>query len=283
MVFEKLALYPNRSGFENIASPLRKMKLKEGEVRRRVEEVARSLGIHHLLGRRPETYSGGERQRVALARAMVRRPSLFLLDEPLANLDALIRLNMRAELKRLQMGLGETFLYATHDQAEALSMGDRLAVLHQGRIHQVGLPQEVYRYPQTRFVGQFLGNPGMNFLPCTYRTEGPRAYLEGDLLRLDVTPHRSSLDGQEGVRELLLGVRPEDLRIGPPSAEGLHASLSLSEPLGVETILYFRVGRELLRVLSPPGTRRTVGEEVTLSFDLGALHLFSRRTEERVL
>lgn len=282
MVFENLALYPNRTGFENIASPLFKTRLAKNEIQKRVEDVSEVLRIRHLLDRKPGTYSGGERQRVALARAMVRRPALFLLDEPLANLDALIRLNMRAELKRLQMNLGETFLYTTHDQEEALSMGDRMAVIHSGRIHQVGPPQELYHRPQTRFVGQFLGSPGMNFLPCTYRTEGTCAYLEGEQFRLDVTALRISVDGNAGERELFLGIRPEDIRLTPLSGGSLQAELFLSEPLGVETILYFRVGGELLRTLSPPGAKRSIGEKVALDFDLENLHLFSRKTEERI-
>ncbi len=282
MVFENLALYPNRTGFENIASPLRKTRLEKFEIQKRVEDVSEVLRIHHLLDRKPGTYSGGERQRVALARAMVRRPALFLLDEPLANLDALIRLNMRAELKRLQMSLGETFLYTTHDQEEALSMGDRVAVIHSGKIHQVGPPQEVYRRPQTRYVGEFLGSPGMNFLPCTYRTEGSCAYLEGERFRLDVTTLRNSVDGNAGEREMFLGIRPEDIRLTPPSEGCLLAELFLSEPLGVETILYFRVGTEFLRTLSPPGVNRSIGEKVAIDFDLENLHLFNRKTEERI-
>jgi ABC-type sugar transport system ATPase subunit len=282
MVFENLALYPNRTGFDNIASPLYKTRLAKSEIKKRVEDVSEVLRIRHLLDRKPGTYSGGERQRVALARAMVRRPALFLLDEPLANLDALIRLNMRAELKRLQMSLGETFLYTTHDQEEALSMGDRVAVIHSGRIHQVGPPQELYHRPQTRFVGEFLGSPGMNFLPCTYRTEGTCAYLEGEQFSLDVTALRNSVDGNAAERELLFGIRPEDIRLTPLSEGCIQAELFLSEPLGVETILYFRVGSELLRTLSPPGAKRALGEKVALDFDLENLHLFNRKTEERI-
>ena len=282
MVFENLALYPNRTAYENIASPLRKAKLRESEIKRRVEDVADTLRILPLLGRKPATYSGGERQRVALARAMVRRPDLFLLDEPLANLDALIRLNMRSELKRLQMDLRETFVYTTHDHTEALSMGDRLAVIHEGVIHQVGPPQAVYHRPKTRYVGEFLGSPGMNFLPCTLKTEGPLTRLEGPGFQVNVPGVRDSLNGRLKDPELLMGVRAEHLRIEPPSAEGIPAELSILEPLGAETILYYQVGGAVVRALSPPGTKRKPGERACLAFAPEHLHLFDRKTEERI-
>ncbi|MFQ5998602.1 MAG: ABC transporter ATP-binding protein, partial [Candidatus Bathyarchaeia archaeon] len=231
MVFENLALYPNKTGFENIAFPLRQRKVAEDEIRKRVQEVAHMLLIAHLLDRLPATYSGGEQQRVALARAFVRQPKVYLMDQPLANLDALIRTEMRAELKRLVRDIGQTIIFTTHDQIEAMSMGHRIAVLNKGQVQQTDLPETVLKQPRNKFTANFLTNIPMNFLDCSFETKEGKGFLVNPNFRVDVTTFGDQLKSSGPSSEFLLGVRPVHIEIAKqqPQTESIEASVFVSE------------------------------------------------------
>lgn len=282
-VFQNFSLYPRYTVFENIASPLRIRNIPKEEIERRVREVARFLHIDHLLDRRPIHISGGEMQRVAIARALVRNPQLFLLDEPLTNLDAKIREEMRTELKRLQGETGATFLYATPDQAEALSMGDRIVVIRQGRVVQVGTPQEIYHYPRNVFVADFVGSPGMNFVPALFEGEkqlnvGP-GYFTFELPEEAASVCRKVLKHPE----VIFGIRPEDIFLTAREEAGLYpARVDVVEPLGVIQIVRLRLNGHVLRVRSEEGARFEAGEQVFFGFKREKVRIFDRFTEERV-
>src|SRR5512143_2501754 len=227
MVFQSYALYPHMSVYENIAFPLRMKKEKNDVIDKEVRRVASLLGITAFLPGKPRELSGGQRQRVALARAIVRRPRVFLMDEPLSNLDARLRMETRAELKKLHRDRGITTVYVTHDQAEALGLSDRICVLKGGAVQQVGTPRDVYAKPANMFVGGFIGSPPMNFLPCTLRSKAP---LEIDCLGLVIRPHteHAPVSG-----ELLAGVRPDDVSVtSEKPAEGVEVTVSVVEPAG---------------------------------------------------
>jgi multiple sugar transport system ATP-binding protein len=227
VVFQSYALYPHMTVFENIAFPLRMKKEKRKVVDAEVRRVADILGLGELLARRPRELSGGQRQRVALGRAMVRKPRVFLMDEPLSNLDARLRIEMRAELKKLHRELGITTIYVTHDQAEALGLSDRICVLRDGVVQQVGTPREVYAKPENMFVGGFIGSPPMNFIPCRVIRKDP---LEIDLLGLTIRP-RSERSSEAA--QCIAGVRPEDVMASGKQREGSReVKVSVIEPAG---------------------------------------------------
>jgi len=231
MVFQNYALYPHMSIFQNMAYGLRIRGMARDEIRRRVDEAATLLGLQTLLTRKPRQLSGGQRQRVAMGRAIVRHPKLFLFDEPLSNLDAKLRVQMRAEIRRLQRRLGVTSLYVTHDQVEAMTLGDRLLVLHQGYPAQLATPLEVFERPADTYVATFIGAPSMNLLPATLVQNGRAAQLAaGPLLPFRDGP-RPGPDG----RALTIGIRPEHLVLG---AGGLTLEVDLIEPLGSETLVH---------------------------------------------
>ncbi len=235
MIFQSYALYPNLSVFENIAFPLRAVRMPQPEVRKRVEEVATRLGLFNNLSRRPRQLSGGERQRVAIARAIVRNPHAFLMDEPLSNLDAQLRRYMRAEIVRLQRQLGVTTIFVTHDQSEAITMGDRITVLNEGRIQQTGTPREVYDRPANTFVAGFIGLPGMNLNTASLAfVEEPGVIrMHGSRLTIPVT-NRMHTSFEE---ETIVGVRPEDFLITGKQDAMLTGRIDLIEYLGAETVL----------------------------------------------
>jgi sn-glycerol 3-phosphate transport system ATP-binding protein len=236
MVFQNYALYPHMSVFQNMAYGLRIRGMARDEIRQRVDEAAGLLGLGTLLARKPRQLSGGQRQRVAMGRAIVRHPKLFLFDEPLSNLDAKLRVQMRAEIRRLQRRLGVTSLYVTHDQVEAMTLGDRLLVLHQGRPAQLATPLEVFEQPADIYVAGFIGAPAMNFLPATLARDGAAAQLAAGPLLPFADGRREGPDG----RALTIGIRPEHLVPGPlvPGAGGLVLELDLIEPLGSETLMH---------------------------------------------
>src|ERR1700761_1058487 len=227
MVFQNYALYPHMSVFDNMAYGLKIRGLSKADIAARVQEAANLLGLDALLTRKPRQLSGGQRQRVAMGRAIVREPKLFLFDEPLSNLDAKLRVTMRAEIRRLQKRLGVTSLYVTHDQVEAMTLGDRLLILHEGRAAQIATPMEVFERPADTYVAGFIGAPAMNFLPAELERDGSAARLAGGLLGPFADGPR---EGPEG-RKLTLGIRPEHLAIG---ATGLDLMVDLIEPLGSE-------------------------------------------------
>jgi ABC-type sugar transport system ATPase subunit len=269
MVFQNYALYPHMTVGENIGFPLKMDKIAVAEIRSRVVEAAAKVHIDHLLDRRPGELSGGQQQRCALARAIVRRPKLFLLDEPLSNLDAQLRLQTRVELKKLQLDLDVTTIYVTHDQEEAMTLADRLAVFFDGEIEQIGTPTEVFDRPRTTQVAAFIGSPPMNLLPAIL--QGRQLTIAGKTIQL---PSEPSGDG-----EVTVGVRPSHIRIDD---DGIPAQLYLSENLGESYLLNLYLDEILvkMRVTDMQGFKD--GDTVGISFDTGALHLFDRKTGLRI-
>jgi len=270
MVFQSYALYPHMTVGENIAFPLRMSGVPRGEMESAVREAAARVRIDHLLERRPGQLSGGQQQRCALARAIVRKPALFLLDEPLSNLDAKLRVETRVELKRLQRALNVTAVYVTHDQEEALSLSDRLAVFMDGRVVQVGTPEEVFSRPATVDVAGFLGNPPMNLLPAWL--EDGSALVEGT--RLDLPSLRAL-----GAREVTLGIRPSAVRI---AAEGVPATVTMCEALGEDFFVDLSVGERLVRAKMNGRERPAERSQVRIQLEQGALHIFDRQTGLRL-
>ncbi|WP_134679107.1 ABC transporter ATP-binding protein [Paracoccus ravus] len=271
MVFQSYALYPHLNVYENIAFPLRVDRRPEAEVRQKVGAAAEVLKLTERLQHKPGELSGGQRQRVAIGRAIVREPSVFLFDEPLSNLDAALRGEMRVELSRLHARLGNTMIYVTHDQIEAMTMADRIVVLNAGRVEQVGSPLELFHRPVNRFVAGFLGNPNMNFLPATALSTAP----EGILLRLQDGPELTILVEGTAVSgaALTLGIRPDDLR---PDPAGLPCRVDVVERLGNSTVLYCltEAGQQICAVTSGT-TKAAPGEVIGLGFDPAAAHLFT--------
>jgi multiple sugar transport system ATP-binding protein len=258
MVFQSYALFPHLTVEENIAFGLEVREVPKREARARAREAAERVGCAELLARRPAELSGGERQRVALARALVREPDVFLLDEPLSNLDAELRVQVRSDLKALQRRVAGTMVHVTHDQTEALTLGDRVAVLREGSVQQVGTPDEVWGAPANRFVARFVGSPAMNLVPA----DGP--------LRLPVVEARPGLE---------LGVRPEHLRLG---AHGVPAEVTLVEPAGGEAYVHLRTQGLDLVARTEAATRPAVGDTVRISVRPADVHFFDAATGERV-
>ena len=270
MVFQSYALYPHMTVRENIAFPLKMIRTPAAGIEPAVREAAARVRIDHLLDRKPGQLSGGQQQRCALARAIVRKPALFLLDEPLSNLDAKLRIETRVELRRLQRSRGVTAVYVTHDQEEAMSLSDRMAVFMDGRIVQVGAPEEVFSRPATVDVAAFLGNPPMNLLPATL--SGGRASFGGAIVEL---PSCAAL----GEREVVLGVRPMEVTLG---ADGIAGTVTLCEVLGEETVIDLDVGGQLLCVKTASSRRIAEGETVRARIDPAKVHLFDRASGLRL-
>jgi multiple sugar transport system ATP-binding protein len=271
MVFQSYALYPHMTVAENIAFPLRMMGVSRKQISQAVKEAAARVRIDHLLDRKPGQLSGGQQQRCALARAIVRKPALFLLDEPLSNLDAKLRVETRVELRRLQRALNVTAVYVTHDQEEALSLSDRLAVFMDGRIVQVGTPEEVFSTPATVAVAGFLGNPPMNLIPG--RIEKGFLAVEGFRSEIPSLKHLEAKD-------LVLGIRPSAVRI---AAEGIPATVTMCEALGEDFYADLSVGEALVRAKIAPGAARPAEHsQVRLALDPAALHVLDRATGKRL-
>jgi multiple sugar transport system ATP-binding protein len=275
MVFQSYALYPHLSVYENIAFSLRLRKEKKDEVDRRVHEAAEILGLEGFLKRKPRALSGGQRQRVAMGRAIVRQPQAFLMDEPLSNLDAKLRVQMRSEIARIQSDLGTTTIYVTHDQVEAMTMGDRVAVMRKGELQQVAPPQELYDQPVNLFVGGFIGSPAMNMFEATIERGGDGVFVvAGDQrIRLgdDTLDARSGLHAYEG-KDIVLGIRPEDLEdaaLEPdvPADRRLHGRVALTEALGSEVVVHFEIDARPALTEDIKELARDVGEEVETSED----------------
>jgi sn-glycerol 3-phosphate transport system ATP-binding protein len=274
MVFQNYALYPHMSVFENMAYGLRIRGLKREEIARRVDEAATMLGLQALLRRLPRQLSGGQRQRVAMGRAIVREPKLFLFDEPLSNLDAALRVQMRGEIKRLQRRLGVTSLYVTHDQTEAMTLGDRLLVLHQGRMAQFDTPMAVFAAPADTYVARFIGAPAMNLLPARLARDGTAALLDhGPLLPLD----GSRIAQPDGVR-LTVGIRPEHLA---PAAQGLAGEVDLVERLGSESVVHMRLADGSALTVKLQGAD-LAAERLIVAPLPGQLHVFDAESGKRM-
>ncbi|RLF24103.1 MAG: sugar ABC transporter ATP-binding protein [Thermoprotei archaeon] len=286
MVFQSYALYPHMKVFDNIAFPLKLRKMPKREIERRVKEVAKMLHIEHLLDRKPAELSGGERQRVALARAIVRRPKVFLMDEPLSNLDAKLRVMARAYLKRLQRELEVTTIYVTHDQVEAMTMADRIAVMNIGRLQQVGTPNELYNKPANLFVAGFIGSPPMNFVEGVLREIEGKLFFDAKYFKIPLPSDiEEILRGQAPSEEVILGVRPEDMRISLEKVpEGIRGRIYVLEPLGTRTIVNVELGPELIvKVEGPREVDLRIGQEIWLTLDYNRIHFFDKKTEKAIL
>ena len=303
MVFQNYALYPHYKVIDNIAYPLKLRHVPKAEIRERVMETARLLDIVRLLDRWPRQLSGGERQRVALGRAIVRKPRLYLMDEPLSNLDAKLRVQMRREIIRLQRVLGTTTIYVTHDQVEAMTMGDRIMVLRNGRIQQVGAPEQLYNAPANLFVGGFMGSPAMNVQPGKIEGNGSGLVLvtrSGRIpLPAQVAARLRPLPGAAGPVEVMWGIRAEDIQVGPSPAEPpggssagngapgetpyLRAAVDLVEGLGSDAYVSLTLGGDNLVVRTPADERPAEGQTVGVQVNAQKLHLFDARTEQTLL
>jgi multiple sugar transport system ATP-binding protein len=282
MVFQSYALYPHLSVFDNLAYPLRIRGTPRATLEARVREVAALLQIEDLLARRPKQLSGGQRQRVALGRAIVRHPSVFLMDEPLSNLDAQLRVHTRGELKRLQSELGVTTIYVTHDQAEAMTLADQVAIMRDGVLQQVGPPREIYDQPANTFVGGFLGNPGMNVLRGRLRVDAGQLEWTADGCRVALPEAWGS--GLAGSDEVLLGVRPENVAVLPAADEAaLPAEVYVSEALGNETLVRLQVAGQQVVARADASYEPPTGTRVWLRPDMRRAHLFDARTEQRII
>ena len=274
MVFQNYALYPHMSVASNMAFGLKMRKFEKPEIEKRIKRAAEILGIGELLHRKPRQLSGGQRQRVALGRAIVRNPRVFLFDEPLSNLDAALRVQMRVELKRLHERLETTAIYVTHDQIEAMTLGDRVVVMKDGLVQQVGAPLELYGKPANKFVAGFIGSPAMNFVSVSVSGDGRWVETEG--LRLQL-PERLRAHGG---RRLTVGVRPEALRIANGADDhGFTASVDVVEPLGNEILLNFRAGGVPMVARVDPGVRVKAHDSIRLAIDPARLHFFDAASE----
>ena len=295
LVFQNFALYPHKTARQNISFPLESQGVAKPEMDRRTAEVAAMLELTPHLEKRPGELSGGQQQRVSLGRAIVRNPDVLLLDEPLSNLDARLRVVMRTELKRIQRRVGSTAIYVTHDQVEAMTMGDRITVMHEGLVAQIGTPQEVYLLPASLPVAQTIGSPAMNLLPCAPRREAGTLHLDGQGWSLDVDGEaadylRRELDATTS-DGLVLGVRPEDVDIAPElhhtAGDGRtlgHGTCATAEPLGAETLYNIALGHSLVRILRRE-THVSLGESQSTALRLGPearLHLFDETSGRRL-
>jgi multiple sugar transport system ATP-binding protein len=280
MVFQSYALYPHLNVYDNIAFPLRVGRTRRTEIDPAVQSTAAMLAIENLMARKPAELSGGQRQRVAIARALVRRPRLFLLDEPLSNLDAQLRSRMRVELKNLQQQLGITTLYVTHDQIEAMTLGHRIALLKDGSLVQVGTPEDMYARPRTAFAATFIGSPPMNLIGARIRQEGERMFaVLGDLpTKIELTKPMAA--GTSSKRKITVGIRPEHIQFNPESSRtSLSGRISAIEPLGREYLLHVQTDCGMILVLDAD-TQFESGDAVTLGVDPERIHVFTGRSNE---
>lgn len=296
MVFQNYALYPHMTVFDNMAFGLKLRKTPKDEIKRRVEEAARILDISHLLERKPKALSGGQRQRVALGRAIVREPKVFLLDEPLSNLDAKLRAQMRTEISKLHQRLGTTFIYVTHDQTEAMTMGTRIVVMKSGLIQQVDTPNNLYLYPCNLFVAGFIGSPQMNFIEAKLLKEGEDYLVEFGSedtktragvkykIKLPASKNKDNCLEPYAGKEIIMGIRPENVH-NEEDLVALHkdgvveADVEVTELMGAETYLYMNCeGQAINARVSPTNTARP-GDKISIAFETAKIHLFDKDTE----
>jgi multiple sugar transport system ATP-binding protein len=285
MVFQDYGLYPHMTVYNNMAFGLKLKKRPKLEIENRVKEAAEILGIVDLLGRRPLQLSGGQRQRVALGRAIVRKPAIFLFDEPLSNLDAKLRLQMRAELTMLHERLQSTVIYVTHDQVEAMTMGSKIVIMNAGRMHQVGSPLEVYRFPKNRFVAGFLGNPPMNFISTKLMSKDSRLFVEIGSSWVPVPESKTDNYAHLTDEEVIFGIRPEHVHektpnIDCPPEHVISARVDLIEPLGSETLLNMTSGQHRFIGKTGPLTRIELHQKVKIFIDMTEMHIFEKDGEQ---
>lgn len=277
MVFENYALYPHKTVFENIANPLRLRKMDAASIKDRVEAATKLLEIDPLLDRRPHELSGGQKQRVAIGRAIVREPKLFLFDEPIAHLDAKLRAHMRGEIKHLQKTLGTTMIYVTHDQLEALSMADYIAVMHEGELQQWGTPSEIYNQPVNAWVAGFVGEPAMNFLTCDLVGEGEAVHLKHQNFDIPLLPGQvGKLNGARSMGQARMGVRPDALRISmnKPDEPSIQGQIFVNELLGGDMLVEVQLADARIRVETAPEFEGKPGETCHLTVNRDKWHIF---------
>jgi multiple sugar transport system ATP-binding protein len=281
MVFQNYALYPHMSVYDNMAFGLKMRKFPKAEIQKRVQDAAEILGIQELLKRKPRQLSGGQRQRVAVGRAIVRHPQVFLFDEPLSNLDAKLRVQMRVELKRLHERLETTAIYVTHDQVEAMTLGSRVVVMKDGYVQQVGEPLEIYGRPSNRFVAGFIGSPAMNFIPVTVSEESGGLWATAPNFRVRIPPSSAaSLGGYKGVG-VTMGLRPEDLRVvGESQDSSFDAVVDVVEPLGAEVLLDTTVAGQSVVARVDPSSKAKPHDKLKLTFLPDRIHFFDAKTEQ---
>ncbi|WP_067932754.1 ABC transporter ATP-binding protein [Alicyclobacillus kakegawensis] len=289
MVFQNYALYPHMSVYQNMAFGLKLRKVPKAEIDQRVREAARILDIEHLLDRKPKALSGGQRQRVALGRAIVREPQVFLMDEPLSNLDAKLRVQMRAEIRKLHQRIQTTVVYVTHDQTEAMTMGDRIVVMRDGVIQQVDTPQNVYNYPSNLFVAGFIGSPAMNFLRGSLVEDGGKVYFRAPELNLLIPEGRYPALREAGVigKEVVLGIRPEDLHneevfLSAYPETSFTARIDVVENMGSELYVHTSKGGQTVVARISARSHPQPGTEIQLVLDGNKIHIFDAETEQAV-
>jgi multiple sugar transport system ATP-binding protein len=283
MVFQNYALYPHMTAFENMSFGLKLRKFSKAEIRQRVEHAARILDITELLDRRPKALSGGQRQRVAMGRAIVRNPKVFLFDEPLSNLDAKLRVQMRTEIKRVHQKVKTTTVYVTHDQVEAMTLADRVVVMNGGRIEQIGSPQELYHHPRTRFVAGFIGSPAMNFIPCRLEQNGAGMRVRiSDAIAFPVPAANEARYRNVAGKELVLGLRPEHITEPRHNGRGkdgtFSATLDVVEPMGMETMVFFNINGTEICGRVDPNSAKGAGATMQLHANIDHLHLIDPAT-----
>jgi multiple sugar transport system ATP-binding protein len=280
MVFQDYALYPHLDVFGNIGFPLKLRKFSKPEIKKRVLETAKLLEIDTLLKRKPKELSGGQRQRVALGRAIIRNPSVFLMDEPLSNLDAKLRIYMRKELKRLQKTIETTLIYVTHDQVEAMTMSDRIAIMHNGRIQQVDPAIKVYNNPKNTFVASFIGSPPMNLINCSLDRKKNKEYLDvcDFIINLQKDIIEILKDTASG-SELVLGIRCEDITISSKKeSSSIKAEIYVLEPTGSEIIVTMKIGQNLVSAIANPSFISEIGQTVYVKLNAEKIHIFDKKT-----
>jgi multiple sugar transport system ATP-binding protein len=288
MVFQNSALYPHMDVYQNLAIGLQLRRLDQSEIDRRVREAAKLLRITDCLARKPAHLSGGQRQRVAMGRAMVRKPEVFLFDEPLSNLDAKLRLRMRAEMKQLHSRMKTTVLYVTHDQVEAMTLADEIAVMNRGIVMQRGSPMSVYRKPQNLFVAGFIGSPGMNLLPVEVLQAEKSLHLEAAGISVKIPDQKLPSLAQWIGHNLILGLRPERLipetqEQAPPGCPRFNGTVELAELLGAQTVIHLKVGEQELVAIGGPNTKVNVKETIAFWIDASEIHLFDPVTQASIL
>jgi multiple sugar transport system ATP-binding protein len=279
MVFQSYALYPHMTVFDNMAFGLKLRKVPKDEIKRRVEEAAQILGIEGLLKRKPRELSGGQRQRVAVGRAIVREPKVFLFDEPLSNLDAKLRVQTRAEISKLHQRLQTTFIYVTHDQVEAMTMASRIAVMNKGILQQLDTPQTLYDKPANLFVAGFIGSPAMNFFPANLRKDGNSLFVDTGDFSIKIPDGRMNIFGPYAGKEVIFGIRPEDIHnpmFAPPGihAEPVETKVDVTELMGNEIFLYLISGKNSFVARVDPRTRFQIGDQVQVVFNMDNFQLF---------
>jgi len=288
MVFQSYALYPHMTIYDNMAFGLKLRKMPKEQIDKKVHEAARILDIEHLLDRKPKLLSGGQRQRVAMGRAIVREPKVFLMDEPLSNLDAKLRVQMRIEISKLHQRLNATIIYVTHDQTEAMTLGTRIIVMNEGEIQQVDSPQKLYDCPCNKFVAGFIGSPQMNFIDATVVKEGSDLFLEyGENHRVAVLPEKAARLADYVGKEVCFGIRPEDVYVSDhysqaDSSSKVMTKVRVFELLGAEVFMYLTVDGIDITCRENPSAKAHPGDDVEITFDISKIHIFDKDTEETI-